>query len=415
MITLVLASATGVVALRQRDRASDQAARAEAASVSAEVDRIVAEVPRLLDRDRSLAALLAVEAVRLRPTPAARGALLTTLTNEPRLRFTLNGGRSGYLRATGFPDGRRVAALSRDGVDVWDIEARRLLGGFDVEGASAIAVSHDGALIAVGRADGTVTFWDGERFEQVGDSVAFDERVTGLSFSPDDRTLAVSIGRIGGRAAATTRTTPQLVDVATRRLTGTSLGGHRTTVNAIAFSPDGRVIATGGNDGRIVLHDAATGQTLGSPIQLFAGVYSLAFSPDGRLVAAGSVDAGPGGRAAGVFDVDTHRQVDAGVIGSLGFTNVAFTADGSQLLVSSGLGVRAWDASTWAEVGEPIETQHGAAHPHLAPGPPDPGGRHRRHHHLVGPRRAAAGVAARPWFTERRWFLQPGRRDPGHG
>ena len=73
LITLVLASATGVVALRQRDRASDQAARAEAASVSAEVDRIVAEVPRLLDRDRSLAALLAAEAVRLRPTPAARG------------------------------------------------------------------------------------------------------------------------------------------------------------------------------------------------------------------------------------------------------------------------------------------------------------------------------------------------------
>ncbi|MFI5043811.1 MAG: WD40 repeat domain-containing protein, partial [Acidimicrobiales bacterium] len=369
LITLVLASATGVVALRQRDRASDQAARAndqaaraEAASVSAEVDRIVAEVPRLLDRDRSLAALLAAEAVRLRPTPAARGALLSTLTNEPRLRFTLNGGRSGYFRATGFPDGRRVAALGRDGVDVWDIEARRLLGRFDVEDASAIAVSHDGALITVGSADGTVTFWDGERFEQVGDPVAFDEPVTGLSFSPDDRTLAVSFGRFGVMAAATTRTTPQLVDVATRRLTGTSLGGHRTTVNAIAFSPDGRVIATGGNDGRIVLHDAATGQTLGSPIQLFAGVNSLAFSSDGRLVAAGSVDSGPGGRAAGVFDVATHRQVDAGINGSVGFTTVEFTADGSQLLVSSGLRVWAWDASTWAEVGEPIETHHGPGH-----------------------------------------------------
>jgi WD40 repeat protein len=121
------------------------------------------------------------------------------------------------------------------------------------------------------------------------------------------------------------------------------------------------VIATGGNDGRIVLHDAATGQALGSPIQLFAGVNSLAFSPDGRLVAAGSVEPGPGGRAAGVFDVDTHRQVDAGVIDSLGWTNVKFTADGSQVLVSSGLRVRAWDTSTWAQVGEPIETQHGPA------------------------------------------------------
>ena len=86
---------------------------------------------------------------------------------------------------------------------------------------------------AVGRADGTVTFWDGERFEQGGDSVAFDERVTGLSFSPDDRTLAVSSGRVAGRAAPTTRTTPQLVDVATRRLTGTSAKYQRKLQVAI--------------------------------------------------------------------------------------------------------------------------------------------------------------------------------------
>ena len=375
LTTLVLASATGVVALRQRDRANDQAARAnvqaarandqadraEAASVSAEVDRIVAEVPRLLDRDRSLATLLAAEAVGLRPTAAARGALISTLTSEPRLRFTLQGGRAGYFWATPLSDGRRLAAAGPDGVDVWDIEGRQLVGGFSVDGTSAIAVSADARLIAAGNVDGTVTFWDAERFEQTGDSVEFGQRVTGLSFSPDGQTLAVSAGVIEGTDPATERNSPQLVDVASRRLTGTPLGGHLTSVNAIAFSPDGRLIATGGNDGRIVLHDANTGATVGSQMELFAAVHSLAFSPDGGLIAAGAFLSGSSGPVAGVFDVTTHRQVDHGVTGSEGVTTMQFSLDGTQLLVS-GDRVRAWDTSTWTPVDEPIESQHGPGH-----------------------------------------------------
>ena len=415
LITLVLASATGVVALRQRDRASDQAARAEAASVSAEVDRIVAEVPRLLDRDRSLAALLAAEAVRLRPTPAARGALLTTLTNEPRLRFTLNGGRSGYLRATGFPDGRRVAALGRDGVDVWDIEARRLLGRFDVEDASAIAVSHDGALIAVGRADGTVTFWDGERFEQVGDSVAVRRAGHGvvvLARRPDPRGVdRQDRGQGGGHdpdhAATGRRGHPspdrheprgppdhrqrhrlqprrsgdrhrrqRRADRAARRRHGSGVGVPDPAVRGrelprlLARRPPGR----GGLRRRRTGRPRRRGVRRGHP-------------PPGRC--------------------RCHRQP---WVHEPGVHDGRLTAPGVVGAQSPGVGHLDLGAGGRADAG-PARPGPG----HLAPGPPDPGERHRRHHHLVGPRRAAAGVAARAWCTERRWRVQPGRRDPGHG
>src|SRR4029450_14084529 len=84
-VARVASIAAGLVALGQRDRANDQADRAQEATVSAQVDRIVAEIPHLLDRDRALAGLLAVEAGRLRPPPSTRAALLRAGTGQPRL------------------------------------------------------------------------------------------------------------------------------------------------------------------------------------------------------------------------------------------------------------------------------------------------------------------------------------------
>ena len=415
LITLVLASATGVVALRQRDRASDQAARAEAASVSAEVDRIVAEVPRLLDRDRSLAALLAAEAVRLRPTPAARGALLSTLTDEPRLRFTLNGGRSGYFRATGFPDGRRVAALSRDGVDVWDIEARRLLGRFDVEGASAIAVSARWRphRRRPGRRDGHVlgrrTVRAGgrfRRFRRAGHGVVVlarrpdprgvdrQDRGHGGGHDPDHAATGrrghPSPDRHEPRGPSDHRQRHRLqprrsddrhrrqrrADRAARRRHGSGVGvpdpavRRRELPRLLARRPPGR----GGLRRHRTGRPRRRGVRRGHP-------------PPGRCRCH---------RQPWVHDRGVHRG--------------RLTAPGVVGAQSPGVGRLDLGGGGRADT-DPARPGPG----HLAPGPPDPGERHRRHHHLVGPRRAAAGVAARPWCTERRWPLQPGRRDPGHG
>ena len=114
-VILVVALVFGAFAITQRNRADQQRNRAQATSVSAELDRAIAEVPALIGRDRTLALLLSAEVQRMRPDATTRGALFAALTGEPRLRFTRSGGHDGYASIAAFPDGRRIVVVGRTG------------------------------------------------------------------------------------------------------------------------------------------------------------------------------------------------------------------------------------------------------------------------------------------------------------
>ncbi|MFG3552596.1 WD40 repeat domain-containing protein [Streptomyces sp. NPDC047725] len=170
--------------------------------------------------------------------------------------------------------------------------------------------------------------------------------VYAVAFSPDGSLLAA--GSHDG--------TVRLWDTTTRTPLGQPLTGHNGLVYTVAFSPDGSLLATGSHDGTVRLWDTTT-RTVGQTLTDNLGpVTSVAFSPDGSLLATGSHD--------GTLRLwDTTTRTPAGPppsAHSKPVHAVAFSPDGSLLATGSRDGtVRLWDTTTRTPVGRPLTDNHG--------------------------------------------------------
>jgi WD40 repeat protein len=130
------------------------------------------------------------------------------------------------------------------------------------------------------------------------------------------------------------------------------LKGHKTLIRSIAFSPDGRILASGDNQRKIKLWDVASGKELATLDNGGWSVYSVAFSPDGKTLAAAD-----GGVAFLAYPCDVKlwdvqsMKVRATLHGhSDNVISVAYSPDG-KVLVSGSRDrlVRLWDTATGAE------------------------------------------------------------------
>jgi WD40 repeat protein len=292
------------------------------------------------------------------------------------------------------PDGKMLATVGSDGVDLWNAGSHQQLGvPLTADGGAPLAFSPDSKVLATATGS-TVTFWNLTASRQVGATIlqatapaifspngkllaavveygAALWSITGrrqvgttivvnphhapddtdgagvVAFSPDGKTLATG-GSIGVPV--------QLWSVATHQRTGVREFPGHGDISAVAFSPDGRLLAT--SDGfNVWISDVRTGRVVGPKISSGDNPNSnvLAFSPDGTLLLAII------GRDARLYSVATHHQVGTPLAVGTGQVNdIAFSPDGSIIAIASQLGASLWDVVTHQQIGAPLTAGVGA-------------------------------------------------------
>ena len=235
-------------------------------------------------------------------------------------------------RAVAFsPDGCCLAVASGIGVWLYDAATARALALLPTESpVNSVAFSLVGTLAAA-LENSRVELWEVETGERIGTLYGSGHRV---AFSPDGSLLAS-----GGQWNVPT---VWLWDVAAQREVASFEGGPPAlgSVSSLAFSPDGTILASGGSDGKVRLWDLATQKEMAALTGHTDNVTSVVFSRDGTLIS-GSWDS-----RIKLWDVAAQREVATLPGHADQVTSVAVSPDGATL-VSGGTGhdttAKLWD------------------------------------------------------------------------
>src|SRR5262249_34751891 len=158
---------------------------------------------------------------------------------------------------------------------LWDTRTKEQVAKFPHPGpVDGIAFSPDGKLFAVGGGD-TIKVWDRATEREVAPRLSGNR----IQFSPDGTLLASRSGN-----------TVRLWDIATWHEVAEPFRGHTALVMCLAFTPDGKTLATGDWQGSLWLWDVAQKRPIASRRMHAVLLISLAFSGDGRRLATAGGD-----------------------------------------------------------------------------------------------------------------------------